>query len=104
MSARFVLCCFLFRATSFSQRPEAPGQLTVTSVPANQPITIDGTPTKVFTPFTFTVSPGNHSVSLESVPPCKKSQTVSISSNSATSIMCDANGWGKPTQGNKKLL
>jgi hypothetical protein len=96
------LFSFVCGAASFTQRPEPPGQLIVISVPPNEPITIDGTPRKRFTPFTFVVSPGNHSVSLENVPQCKGPQTVPVLSGSATSITCDASGWGKPTVGNKK--
>lgn len=95
-----LLCCLLlFPAPLSSQRPEAPGRLTVTSTPKGASITIDDQDTNQKTDFTFVVSPGDHSVKLTSadLPDCKKPKKVTVSPGSTTSVNCTAAGWGEPT-------
>ena len=95
-----LLCCLLlFQAPLSSQRPETPGRLTVRSTPPAAIITIDDQDTNQVTPFTFVVSPGDHSVSLKSpsLPDCKKPKKVTVSSGAVTSVSCTAEGWGEPT-------
>jgi hypothetical protein len=86
-------CLFLLPEPLASQRPPTPGKLTVTSS-QQAGITIDGQDTGQKTPSTFSVSPGNHSVSLPSLPLCKQPKPVSITSGSTTSVNCIATtGW-----------
>lgn len=83
----------LFPQHLASQRPPTPGRLIVTSTqPAG--ITIDGQDTGQETPSTFSVSPGDHSVSLPRLPHCKQAKKVSVSAGFTKSVNCDANaGW-----------
>jgi len=94
-----LLCLLLFPAPWSSQRPQAPGKLSVTSTPQQgAKITIDDQDTSQATNFTFAVSPGDHSVKLPSLPNCKQPKKVTVSSGSTTSVNCDAaTGWGDPT-------
>lgn len=94
-----LLCCLLLFPTPLpSQRPQAPGKLSVTSTQPGARITIDGQATNQVTPFTFVVSPDDHAVQLTGVPKCNGPRTVHVYSGSTTSINCDAaTGWGNPT-------
>ena len=55
----------LFPALLSSQRPPAPGRLSVTSTPPGAKITIDNHDMGKETDFTFVVSPGDHQVSVK---------------------------------------
>jgi len=86
-------CLLLLRAPVSFQRPATPGRLSVTST-QDAKITIDDEDTGRVTPFTFVVSPGDHYVSLPSVPKCKQPAKVTVSSGSTKSVNCDAaSGW-----------
>jgi hypothetical protein len=90
----------LFPGFLSSQRPAAPGKLSVTSTPPGAKITIDKQPMGKETDFTFVVSPGDHyvSVRIPSMPKCANPTKVSVSSGSAISINCSVTGWGVATQ------
>jgi hypothetical protein len=85
-----LLCCLLLLAAPLlSQRPPAPGKLYVTSTRPSK-ITIDGQATGQVTPFTFAISPGEHSVSLTGGPKCKNSSNkVNVASGATASVNCD---------------
>jgi hypothetical protein len=59
-------------------------------------ITIDDEDMGRMTPFTFVVSPGDHYVSLPSLPKCMQPKKVAVSSGSTNSANCDAaTGWSR---------
>src|ERR1700675_4287075 len=92
-----LFCLLLFPSLLSPQRPPTPGTLSVTSSPQQgAKITIDDRDTGRATNFTFAVSPGDHYVSLPSLPNCKKPTRVTVSSSSLQSVNCDAaTGWPK---------
>lgn len=95
-----VLCSLLLiPALLSSQRPPAPGKLSVTSTPSGATITIDNQSTGKETDFTFVVSPGDHSVSVkkDALPNCV-TKMVTVTSGSVVLINCTATGWGAPTR------
>src|SRR5215469_11214653 len=87
-----VCCLLLFPALLSSQRPPAPGRLTVTSTPPGAKITIDKQSMGKETDFTFVVSPGDHQVSVKAdgLGKCANPTTVSVPSGSKVSINCTA--------------
>jgi PEGA domain len=87
----------LFPSLLSPQRPPTPGKLSVTSSPQQgAKIMIDDQDTGHATNFTFVVSPGDHYVSLPSLPNCKNPMKVTVSSGSPQSVNCDAaTGWPK---------
>jgi hypothetical protein len=90
----------LFPGSLSSQRPAAPGKLSVTSTPPGGKITIDKQPMGKDTDFTFVVSPGDHYVSVRnpSMPKCANPAKVSVISGSTISINCSVTGWSAPAQ------
>ena len=95
-----VCCLLLFPVFLPSQRPPAPGKLSVTSTPPGAKITIDNQSMGKETDFTFVISPGDHYVSVRSanLPKCATPTKVSVPSGSIMSIDCSVTGWGAPTQ------
>jgi PEGA domain len=89
----------LFPGFLSSQRPAAPGKLSVTSTPPGAKITIDKQPMGKETDFSFVVSPGDHYVSarIPSMPKCANPTKVAVPSGSAVSVNCSVTGWGAPT-------
>ncbi|MGA2588941.1 MAG: PEGA domain-containing protein [Bryobacteraceae bacterium] len=75
-----------------------PGKLQVTSKPPAAKVKIDNQLMNQPTPFTFVVSPGEHSVVLTTLAKCSTPKSVTVNSAHVTSINCDATneGWGTP--------
>jgi hypothetical protein len=90
------LCCaLLFAGLLRSQTPQPPGRLSVTSDPPGATITIDDQQMNRQTPFTFAISPGQHSVSVRGKDMyCAAS--LNVQSGAAKSVHCTARGWDPP--------
>lgn|SRR5208283_493474 len=91
-----VLCCVVpFAGLLRSQTPQPPGRLIVTSDPPGATITIDNRQMNRPTPFTFAVSPGQHSVSVKGEGMyCAGS--LNVQSGTAKPAHCTARGWDPP--------
>jgi hypothetical protein len=97
------LCClFLFPGPLRSQMPQRPGRLTVTSAAPGATVSIDNRQMSRQTPFTFVLSPGQHSVSVSGKDQAGKDMYCTASMNmpagAAKSIHCTVKGWDPPVQ------
>jgi len=97
------LCCLgLFPGLLVSQMPEKPGRLTVESTPAGATVTIDQQQMGRRTPYTFVVSPGQHSLSVRGKDEAGKEidcqASLYIGAGAARSVHCTARGWEPPVK------
>jgi len=95
-------CLLLFPALLQSQMPQRPGRLTVDSTPPGAAVTIDSQPMSRPTPFTFVLSPGQHSVSVSGKDQAGREMRCTASLNivagSAKAVHCTAKGWDPPVK------
>jgi hypothetical protein len=95
MAALF--CLVLFPGLVRSQMPQAPGRLYVTSTPAGASVAVDNRRMSRQTPFTFVVSPGNHTVKVNG-DGLSCSASLNVPSSSTKSLHCTAKGWDPPVK------
>jgi len=97
------LCClFLFPGLLRSQMPQKPGRLTVDSTPPGATVAIDNRQMSRPTPFTFVLSPGQHSVNVRGKDQAGKDMSctasLNIAAGAAQSVHCTARGWDPPVR------